>query len=119
MLSYRKLGVNIQKARLRRGLTQETVATSMGLTQNYYGRYERGEVRPSLNRLYEICVILSTPIEEMFRGTYDPKEFDEPLPPDMTVTGISRLIGGCSPKHKAVMYQLCEAIAALERDDVE
>ena len=118
MLSYKVLGYNIQQARLRRGFKQDQVAEKMGLTQNYYGRYERGEVRPSLNRLYQICQILSTPIEDMFRGTYNPQEFDAPPPPDTSAAGIARLIGGCSPKHQAVMYQLCEAIAALQRDDV-
>lgn len=117
MLSYKILGNNIQQARLVRRLTQEQMAAKLGLTQNHYGRFERGEIKPSLNRLYQICEILSVPIEEMFRGTYDPGDFEQPAPPDMTAVGIARLLGGCSEKKKAVIYQLCKSIAELERED--
>ena len=117
MLSYNVLGNNIQQARLRRGLTQDQVATRLGLTQNHYGRYERGEVQPSIDKLYQICEILSVPIEDMFRGTYDPANFDQPVPPDMTAKGIARLLGGCSEKKKEVIYQLCRSIAEQEREE--
>lgn len=117
MLAYNILGNNIQQARLHRGLTQEQVATKLGLSQNHYGRFERGEVRPNLDRLFEICEILSVPIEDMFKGTYDPSKFDQPVPPDMTAKGIARLLGGCSEKKKEVIYQLCQAIAELEREE--
>ena len=58
MLAYNILGNNIQQARLRRGLTQEQVAVKLGLTQNHYGRFERGEIRPNIDRLFQICEIL-------------------------------------------------------------
>ena len=57
------------------------------------------------------------PIEDMFKGTYDPSKFEQPLPPDMTAKGIARLLGGCSEKKKNVIYQLCQAIADLEREE--
>ena len=117
MLAYNILGNNIQQARLRRGLTQEQVAVKLGLTQNHYGRFERGEIRPNIDRLFQICEILSVPIEDMFKGTYDPNKFDQPAPPDMTAKGIARVLGGCSEKKKAVIYQLCQAIAELEREE--
>ena len=116
MLAYNILGNNIQQARLRRGMTQEQVAAKLGLTQNHYGRFERGEIRPNLDRLYQICEVLSVPIEDMFKGTYDPGQFEQPCPPDMTVTGIARLLGGCSDRTKEVIYQLCRSIAELERE---
>lgn len=116
MLAYNILGNNIQQARLRRGLTQEQVAAKLGLTQNHYGRFERGEIRPNLDRLYQICEVLSVPIEELFKGTYDPSKFEQPDSPDMTAKGIARLLGGCSEKKRMVIYQLCQAIADLERD---
>ena len=117
MLSYKALGRNIQKARMRCGLTQEQVAVRLKVTQNYYGRYERGEVKPSLNRLEEICEILSTPIEEMFYGTYDPEQFDKPLPPDETATGIAKMLSGCGKKKRRAILQVCRTIAMLEKEE--
>lgn len=117
MLSYKALGRNIQMARMRRGLTQEQVAVALKISQNYYGRYERGEVKPNLSRLEEICEILSTPIEEMFHGTYDPEQFEKPLPPDETAVGIAKLLSGCGEKKRKAILQVCRTIAAMEEDE--
>ena len=57
MLAYNILGNNIQQARLRRGLTQEQVAAKLGLTQNHYGRFERGDALQSADQHYrdDLC----------------------------------------------------------------
>ena len=116
MLNYRIIGSNIRYARLQRKITQEEIAERMAITPNYYGRYERGDMRPNLDRLMQISEILSTPIENFFAGAYEPKDFEQPPQPDMTTHGIAHLISGCSEKSKAVMLQLCEAIANLDKD---
>lgn len=105
MLNYRIVGSNIRYARIQRKITQEEIAERMEITPNYYGRYERGDIRPNLDRLMQISEILSTPIENFFAGAYDPKNFEQPTVPDTTANGIARLISGCSEKSKAVMRQ--------------
>lgn len=116
MLNYRIIGSNIKFARLQRRITQEQIAERMEITTNYYGRYERGDMRPNLDRLMQTSEILSTPIEDFFAGAYDPKDFEQPPEPDATAQGIARLLSGCSERSKAVMLQLCEAIADLDKD---
>lgn len=113
MLSYTALGNNIQRARLRRGLTQEQVAARMNVTFTYYGRYERGEVKPSLDRLAEICEILSVPIEDMFVGTYDTSNYEEPLPADAVVTSFLRLLTCSTDKQREAISRICEGITSL------
>ena len=116
MLNYHIIGSNIKVARLQRRITQEEIAEKMGITTNYFGRYERGDMRPNLDRLMQISEILSTPIENFFAGAYDPKNFEQPPEPDTTAHGLARLISGCSEKSKAVMLQLCDAIAKLDKE---
>ena len=41
----------VQQARLSHQLTQEQMAAKLGLTPNHYGRFERGEIKPSLNEV--------------------------------------------------------------------
>ena len=113
MLSYTALGNNIQRARMRRGLTQEQVAARMNVTFTYYGRYERGEAKPSLDRLAEICEILSVPIEDMFIGTYDTSNYEEPVSPDAVVTSFLRLMTCSSEKQKEAISKICEGITSL------
>lgn len=116
MLSYTALGNNIQRARMRRGLTQEQVAARMNVTFTYYGRYERGEAKPSLDRLAEICEILSVPIEDMFIGTYDTSNYEKPISPDAVVTSFLRLMTCSSEKQKEAISKICEGITSLSID---
>lgn len=117
MLSYTALGNNIQKARLRRGLTQEQVAARMNVTFTYYGRFERGEAKPNLDRLAEICEILSVPIEDMFVGTYDTSNYEEPLPPDAVISNFLRLMTCSSDKQKEAISKICEGITTLAKEE--
>lgn len=115
-INYRIIGNNIRIARLQRRITQKEIAERMEITTNYYGRYERGDMRPNLDRLMQISEILSTPIENFFAGAYDLKDFEQPPEPDATARGIAHLISGCSEEAKAIMLQLCEAIAKLDKE---
>ncbi|WP_436700229.1 helix-turn-helix domain-containing protein [Nocardioides sp. BYT-33-1] len=42
----RELGVNLQRARHDRGLSQERVAQRAGIAANTYRQYEKGESKP-------------------------------------------------------------------------
>lgn len=67
----RALGVNLQRARAARGLSQEKVAHRAGIAANTYQRFEKGESRPGtpmnprLDTLLALCVALEVSLDEL------------------------------------------------------
>lgn len=57
-LDKRTLGRNIREARRQLGLTQEQMAERLEMSVQEYGRMERGNLAPRLERFLEICRIL-------------------------------------------------------------
>jgi transcriptional regulator with XRE-family HTH domain len=49
-----EVGGNIKKIREKRKLKQIDVAVDAGINPSYYSKIERGEVNPSLEKLYRI-----------------------------------------------------------------
>ena len=58
MNQQRKIGQNLKKARLKRGMTQAEVAKTTDLHTNFYARVERNEETPSMKTLKAICKVL-------------------------------------------------------------
>lgn len=59
------------RIRLRRkflGLSQQSLASSIGLTFQQVQKYERGSNRVSASKLYEIALILKAPVAYFFDG---------------------------------------------------
>ncbi len=52
------LGEKLRAAREKARLTQNEVAEQAGLNGSYYSQIERGEVNPSLDKLYDIVKVL-------------------------------------------------------------
>ena len=65
------LGLNIQRIRLARGLTQDHVASSAGIGRTTYQRLEGGDGRsepsanPSLRNVMAVAQALGVPVEEL------------------------------------------------------
>jgi transcriptional regulator with XRE-family HTH domain len=53
-----KLGQNIKKLRLEKGISQEELALQAGLHRNYIGAVERGENNISVLKLVKITKVL-------------------------------------------------------------
>jgi transcriptional regulator with XRE-family HTH domain len=60
----RKMGQNLQRARWRRGMTQQQVAAH-GITYRYYQELERGERNPTLRTLHDLCEILGVRVVDL------------------------------------------------------
>jgi transcriptional regulator with XRE-family HTH domain len=77
----RALGVNLQRLRLERNLSQERLAHMAGISAYTYQKFEKGESRPGtpmnprLFTLVAIAQVLGTTIEELLPTP----------PPDLTV----------------------------------
>lgn len=60
-----------RRLRLRREilrLSQEQVATAIGVTFQQIQKYEQGRNRVSASRLYDICRVLNMPVTYLFQG---------------------------------------------------
>lgn len=58
--------LNIRKARLAQGLSQEALAFKAKLHRAYIGQVERGEKKIGLTNLQKIAMALNVPITELF-----------------------------------------------------
>lgn len=68
MLSYKIVGGHLRNARERLALSQQEVATKADISIAYYGKIERGDIRPNLDRLSSVCDVLELPISDVFKG---------------------------------------------------
>jgi transcriptional regulator with XRE-family HTH domain len=66
------VGVRIRMRRKMLGMSQETLAESLGLTFQQVQKYERGANRVSASKLYDIAKTLQTPVSYFFDGLADP-----------------------------------------------
>lgn len=63
------VGSRLRSRRILRGLSQEKLAGSVGLTFQQIQKYERGTNRISASRLYEFACILDMPIAYFFEDS--------------------------------------------------
>lgn len=66
-LDSKSLGRNIRKIREWKGMKQDFVAKSLGLTTNGYGKIERGESTINIERLNQIADILKVNVFDVIR----------------------------------------------------
>jgi transcriptional regulator with XRE-family HTH domain len=75
----REIGVRLQQARERRGLSQERTAHLAGIASYTYQKFEKGESRPGtplnprLSTLLALCRVLEVRLEDLV-----PDEVPEP-----------------------------------------
>lgn len=79
LLDDRELGARIRTLRMDQGLSLRKVAELLGISPSALSQIERGKMRPSVTRLYQIMSILDLPMSAVF-GT----EHTGPPPPAPT-----------------------------------
>ena len=62
----REVGLRMQVVRKSRGLTQEDVAGTIGVSRATYASIERGRQRATIDLLWKIAVTLSVAISDLF-----------------------------------------------------
>ncbi len=63
---YLKIGKNIRKYRLQKGLSQEKLSELISANDKFVGHIERGERVPSLKKLIKVAQILETDLKNLF-----------------------------------------------------
>ncbi len=64
--TYRKLGLNIKKYRLLKGLTQEKLADKVNLSLDFIGKIEIAYSKPSLDTIISIANALEITLKDLF-----------------------------------------------------
>ncbi|MCQ4161036.1 helix-turn-helix domain-containing protein [Roseomonas sp. GC11] len=64
----RHVGMRIRERRLMLGLSQQQLASMIGVTYQQAHKYERGLNRISAGRLFEIAMVLAVPVSWFFEG---------------------------------------------------
>ncbi|WP_168384031.1 helix-turn-helix domain-containing protein [Acinetobacter indicus] len=60
-----KIGHLIREKRKEKNITQESLSLQCGIDRSYMGRIERGEVNITVEKLYEIAVVLEINAKEL------------------------------------------------------
>lgn len=68
------VGKNVRDKRVLRGMSQEQLAQTVGVTFQQLQKYERGDNRISASRLVELAKSLSVPVAELFDGVAEEKK---------------------------------------------
>lgn len=65
---YKELGRNIYKSRYSANLSQTDLAKHLGVSYQQVQKYESGENKPSLDKLFIISDVCNTPFHQFFTG---------------------------------------------------
>lgn len=107
-ISANILGQRLQKARQKKGYTQEYLAEIIDFSVPHLSRIERGTKPVYVHKLGLWCDALDVPIQEILGGAAIPansaynRQFGE-------------IVEGCSPETVAAMLEVCRRIADVER----
>ena len=62
----KKVGKNLQEARKFKGLTQESVAKTLGMTQQQYSRFENGVFELNYYQIIKLCEMYGITPNDLF-----------------------------------------------------
>ena len=63
---YLKIGKNIRKYRMQRGLSQEKLSELISANEKFIGHIERAERTPSLKKLVKVAQVLEIEMKYLF-----------------------------------------------------
>jgi transcriptional regulator with XRE-family HTH domain len=122
------VGARVRMRRRLRGVSQERLAESLGLTFQQVQKYERGANRISASKLYEIAASLQTPVGYFFEGLADPSALDgdvegvssEQLVHDFLMTTEGLELAALFPRLKRgrLRRRLLDLVRAIVEDDL-
>lgn len=122
MISYAVIGAHIKEARLRLGLSQAEVAHRIGKSTSYYGRIERGDIKPNVNRIADISQTLNVPIEDLFRNSVIPEAEildNTPISAEEFYTYMQEIGEKTSDRVKSMIMRISGELSALDVNDID
>ena len=116
MVSYEVIGKHIHDARVRLGMTQAEVAYRAGMGAAYFGKIERGAIRPNLDRLADISQALRIPFESLFQGAFIPEAVlldNTPLPSEECEVFLSQICQKADNRTRQIMMRVCGELSNM------
>ncbi|MFB9274079.1 helix-turn-helix domain-containing protein [Cohnella cellulosilytica] len=104
---YSVIGNRIRKAREEKGITQETLAESLDVSNAYISKIERGRTPVNLNNLDKICAVLETSADYILRGANTSGT-------DYMRNEIIDMLEGCPPEKIKLIAQIIKPIVDYE-----
>ena len=114
LLSYFMIGRNVKAARERLGFSQAQVAEMLDITTQFFGKIERGEEKPPLDRLAQISELLSVPIESLFAGSLPYMDYTNRPPTDDTEKIIAQILYGCNKERREMILKFASDLSRLK-----
>lgn len=103
-IDYNLIGERLKKARLAKGLTQETLSESLNISIAYLSRIETGNTKVNLKRLSQICHILGVSETEILSGVSDDSK-------NYLNNDLDKLLKKCSPEKQRLIYKIANLIS--------
>lgn len=103
-IDYNLIGERLKKARLAKGLTQETLSESLNISIAYLSRIETGNTKVNLKRLSQICHILDVSETEILSGVSDDSK-------NYLNNDLDKLLKKCSPEKQRLIYKIANLIS--------
>ena len=107
------VGGRIRERRVMLGLSQQQMATLIGVTYQQAHKYERGINRISAGRLYEIARVLSVPVSYFYEGVDDLDSGDELTTRQRMCLELARNFTQiANERHREALSQLARVLSA-------
>jgi len=107
------VGGRIRERRVMLGLSQQQMATLIGVTYQQAHKYERGINRISAGRLYEIARVLSVPVSYFYEGVDDLDAGDELTTRQRMCLELARNFTQiANERHREALSQLARVLSA-------
>lgn len=97
---YKDIGKKIQMAREEAGLSQEEMASRLGITQAALSNYELGKRRLYLANIEQIAALLKKPLSYFLAETSPPSKVEKTKKKDAVTTQITDLLAEMTEKEK-------------------
>ena len=108
----RYVGARIRQRRTMLGLSQQQLASMIGVTYQQAHKYERGLNRISAGRLFEIAEALAVPIAWFFEGLSSRIEVEVSPRQRMCLELARNFAAIDDEKHQEALSQMARALAA-------
>lgn len=108
----RYVGMRIRERRIMLGLTQQELASMIGVTYQQAHKYERGINRVSAGRLFELARVMSVPVAFFFDGVNE--DGGKPVSPRerMCLELARNFAHIVDERHQEALSQLARALVA-------
>ena len=116
VVSYQVIGSHLKNARRRLDLLQADVAERAGITQAYYGKIERGAIKPNIDRLADLCQVLCIPLESVFQGAFVPEGSlldNLPAPAEEFEVYMNEIGQKVDTRTKLILMRICGELSNL------